>query len=265
MPKNLLDHLKEIEKYKNPETIIVTDIDGTISNIEPLPHHAVIKTSMKGMLNNIQQNFKLLAIITGRSLEDAMGMINIPGILYIGNHGMEYQRNNQIITDKKVLNYIPQINELYHELLDEPYMKHHGIVLENKNTSIAIHYRFTRDPKKARDTILEILKDTKTIKGLQIKEGKKIVEVRPPTGNDKGKIVNKIIKKYEAKQLIYLGDDVTDVDAFKEISKLNDEKNMGCTSVLVQSNETPEFVKNSAEYYVNSVEDVEIFFNWLVS
>ena len=112
MPKNLLNHLKDLEKYKNPETIIVTDIDGTISTIESLPHQAVVTTNMKCILNRIQENFKLLAIITGRSLEDALKMINIPGILYIGNHGMEYQIKNEIITDKKILNYIPQINDL---------------------------------------------------------------------------------------------------------------------------------------------------------
>jgi trehalose 6-phosphate phosphatase len=265
MPKSLIDHLKEFEEYKNPTTIIVTDIDGTISTITPLPHQAVITPDMKGILNEIQRKFKLLAIITGRSLEDALKMINIPDILYIGNHGMEYQRNNEIITDKKILSYIPQINNLHDKLKQESHTKIPGIIIENKNTSISIHYRSTKDPKKARKIIIQTLKNIENIKELQIKEGKKIIEVRPPIGNDKGKIINKIVKNYGGNQLIYLGDDVTDVDAFKEISKLSNEKEIKGTSILVQSNETPEFVKNNAEYYVNSVEDVENFFKWLVN
>ena len=100
---------------------------------------------------------------------------------------------------------------------------------------------------------------------MQIKEGKKIIEVRPPSGNNKGKIINKIVKNYRANQLIYLGDDVTDVDAFKEISKLSSSKKFEGTSILVKSNETPKFVKNNVEYYVNSVEDVENFFQWLIN
>ena len=265
MPKSLIDHLKEIEKYKNPETIIVTDIDGTISTITPLPQQAVITKSMKEILNKIQQKFKLLAIITGRSLENAIEMINISNILYIGNHGMEYQRNNKIITDKKTLKYIPQITNLHKTLEQESSIKIHGIILENKNTSISIHYRSTKDPQKAHKTIIDTLKDNKTMNGLQIKEGKKIIEVRPPTGNNKGKIINKIVKNYGANQMIYLGDDVTDVDAFKEISKLSKSKKFEGTSILVQSDETPEFVKNNAEYYVNSVEDVQNFFQWLLN
>ncbi len=265
MPKNLLDNLKEIEKYKNPETIIVTDIDGTISSIKTLPHQAVIKNNMKGTLNNIQQKFKLLSIITGRSLKDALEMINIEGILYIGNHGMEYQRNNEIVTDKKTLKYIPKINELYKKLKNESNLKQHGIILENKNACITIHYRTAQDTQSARKTILKTLKNIQTTEGLQIKEGRKIIEVRPPIGNDKGKIINKIVKNYEAKKLIYLGDDITDVDAFREISKLSTEKNIEGTSILVRSDETPEFVKKSAEYYVNSVDEVEIFLNWLLN
>ena len=233
MPKNLLDNLKEIEKYKNPETIIVTDIDGTISSIETLPQQAVITNNMKGTLNNIQQKFKLLSIITGRSLKDALEMINIDGILYIGNHGMEYQRNNEIVTDKKTLKYIPKINDLYMKLKNESNLKQSGIILENKNACITIHYRTAQDTQSARKTILKTLKDIQTTEGLQIKEGRKIIEVRPPIGNDKGKIINKIVKNYEAKKLIYLGDDITDVDAFREISKLSTEKNIEGTSILV--------------------------------
>ena len=149
VPKSLLDNLEEIEKYKNPETIVVTDIDGTISTITPLPHQAVITTNMKEILTKIQRKFKLLAIITGRSLEDAIEMINIPDILYIGNHGMEYQRNNEIITDKKILNYIPQINNLYQKLKQESNIKIPGIIIENKNTSISIHYRINQSSTKS--------------------------------------------------------------------------------------------------------------------
>ena len=265
MPKNLLENLNELEKYKNPETVVVTDIDGTISSIESLPHQAVITNNMKGILNNIQNKFKLLAIITGRLLQDALQMINIQGILYIGNHGMEYQRNNEIVTDKKALKYIPKIIDIYDELKNEPNMNQPGIILENKNTCISIHYRSTNNPQSVRKNILKTLKNIKTTEDLQIKEGKKIIELRPPIGNDKGNIINKIVENYNANKLIYLGDDITDVDAFKEISKLNKENKIDGTSILVQSNETHEFVKKNAEYYVNNVEDVEKFFKWILN
>ena len=265
MPKNLLNHLDELEQYKNPETVVVTDIDGTISSIVSKPYQAMITNNMKGILNNIQSKFKLLAIVTGRSLQDALQMVDIQGILYIGSHGMEYEKNNKIVTDKKALKYIPQLTDLYDELKHEPNMKHSGIILENKNTCISIHYRSTNNPQSVRKNILKTLENIRKTEGLQIKEGRKLIEVRPPIGNDKGKIINKIVKNYNANQLIYLGDDITDVDAFKEISRLTKEEKFDGTSILVQSNETPEFVKKNAEYYVNSIDDVEKFFNWILN
>ena len=154
---------------------------------------------------------------------------------------------------------------LYEKLKNESNLKQPGIILENKNACITIHYRTVQDTESARKTILKTLKNIKTTEGLLIKEGRKIIEVRPPIGNDKGKIINKIVRNYRVKKLIYLGDDITDVDAFREISKLSKEKIIEGTSILVRSDETPEFVKKSAEYYVNSVDEVEIFLNWLLN
>jgi trehalose 6-phosphate phosphatase len=265
MIRNIFDNLKEIEKYKNPETIIVTDIDGTISTIQSLPHEAVITRNMEDVLTKIQKKFMLLAIITGRPLSDAFKMIDIPGILYIGNHGMEYQKNNSVVTDKKILKYIPKINKLYEKLKAEPNIKMSGIILENKNACLSIHYRLSENPQIARKNILQTLKNIKIVEELQIKEGKKIIEIRPPVGNDKGVIIKKIVKKYHTKKLIYLGDDITDVDAFKEINNLSNNNNFQGISIVVQSDETPEFVLNNADYYVKSVEDVKKFFNWLLS
>jgi trehalose 6-phosphate phosphatase len=99
---------------------------------------------------------------------------------------------------------------------------------------------------------------------LQINHGKKIVEVRPPVGNNKGKIVEKIVENNNINQLIYLGDDTTDVDAFKEIVKLRKQDNVQAESIVVCSSETSSEIYESAGYAVKNVEGVEKFFNWLV-
>jgi trehalose 6-phosphate phosphatase len=265
MSRNIFDRLKEIEKYKNPETIIVTDIDGTISNIQSLPHEAVITKSMRDVLIEIKKKYMLLAIITGRSLNDALKMIDIPGILYVGNHGMEYQRNNTVVKDEKTLQYIPKIKELYENLKTEPSIMLPGIILENKNACLSIHYRLSENPQVARKNILQTLKNFKVIDELQIKEGKKIIEVRPPGGNDKGVIIKKIVNNHRPKNLIYLGDDITDIDAFKELTRLSNNNDFQGISIAVQSDETPDSVLNTADYNVKSVDDVQKFFNWLLN
>jgi len=60
-----------------------------------------------------------------------------------------------------------------------------------------------------------------------------------------------------------LGDDITDVDAFHKLGELGKKSNIQAASILVLSNEIPDYVKNSSLFYVKSVDEVERFFRWL--
>lgn len=264
MPKRLFNNLKEFESYKNPQTVIITDIDGTISNICTEPHEAFVSKSMQDVLKQVEKKFSHLIIITGRSLEDAFKMIDIPGASYMGNHGMEYMDDGQIKPDPATITYISIFNVLYEKLKNELNIDIPGIYIENKQTSISIHYRTTKNPELTRNIILKTLNNMKETENLKIKEGKMIIELRPPVGKDKGNVIKEIIDKYGTKHLLYLGDDVTDVDAFKQISELVNDDEMEGKSIVVCSDEIPLIVSESADYYVKNVDDVENFFKWLI-
>ncbi|MDD1775651.1 MAG: trehalose-phosphatase, partial [Methanobacterium sp.] len=112
MLKDVLKHLEELDIYKNPETAVITDIDGTISEIVPRPDEAEVDQEMRVILVEIQKRYKLLAFITGRPVESARKMVDIEDALYIGNHGMEYLQGNQIILDPEAANYQSQIRNI---------------------------------------------------------------------------------------------------------------------------------------------------------
>lgn len=63
---------------------------------------------------------------------------------------------------------------------------------------------------------------------------------------------------------VYLGDDTTDADAFRELRKLESERNMNNVPILVLSKEIPAEVKNSARFFVSGVSEVLKFFKWLL-
>lgn len=262
MPEDLFQHLKELESFKTPQTAIITDIDGTISEIVPQPDEAIVGSEMKETLRKIGDKFKLLAFITGRTIEKARRMVNVEGALYVGIHGMEYQKNNHIVYDPKTSRYRSQINELEDKLgkkLDLP-----GIIMENKRTCLTIHYRLNKNHERARETILNAIKSLKLSSELKISEGRKIVEIKPQIGNNKGAIINKIIDEFQINHLIYMGDNTTDVDAFKEIKSLDKCDSFQGISIVVLSTETPQYVMDSADYYVNQVSELVKFFNWLL-
>src|SRR5947209_20250754 len=68
---------------------LVTDIDGVISPIAPTPKEAVVTECCRELLAALTERLPLVAILTGRAVDDARRMIDIPGLVYIGNHGLE--------------------------------------------------------------------------------------------------------------------------------------------------------------------------------
>ena len=62
---------------------------------------------------------------------------------------------------------------------------------------------------------------------------------------------------------MYLGDDITDADAFFKLNELNGINKVKSVNIVVSSRETPDFVKQNADFYVNSVDEIQKFFDWL--
>ncbi len=95
--------------------------------------------------------------------------------------------------------------------------------LEDKGTVISIHYRSSPQPAAARQAILEASKRVLPQDGLIIAEGKMVVEVRPPLAIDKGTVVRDLVREHGLRGIVYLGDDLTDVDAFRAVRELREE------------------------------------------
>ena len=59
MSRYLFDHLEELDEFKNDnKSTILTDIDGTISEITSTPEEAVVTPSMKNELSKLKKKYK---------------------------------------------------------------------------------------------------------------------------------------------------------------------------------------------------------------
>ena len=90
------------------------------------------------------------------------------------------------------------------------------------------------------------------------------MEIKPPINRDKGFIVEKIVEKYDLNRVIYIGDDVTDFDAFIKLKELEKTGKIRMASIIVLSKEIPDYMKSSSLFYVRSVNEVQRFFKWLL-
>ncbi|RJS48128.1 MAG: trehalose-phosphatase [Methanobacterium sp.] len=266
MTQYLFNELYKLLSFKiDLNTAIMTDVDGTISKIVSNPEDAVVSDSMKELLAQLNKKFKIVGVISGRPLSQVTMMVGVEGLFYSGSHGLEYLKDGKIITVKDAEKYRPFMQELVQKLKNEDSLNIEGLELENKGICLSLHYRKCKKDPELGERIFETVNQVLNEDKLRIDSGRKIVELKPPLIQDKGTILEKIVKEYSIKKLIYLGDDITDFDAFSKLKELEHKRKIESATILVSSREIPDFIKNCAQFYVNNVWEVQKFFKWLIS
>lgn len=198
------------------------DYDGTLAPIAERPELATLPSGTRMNLEELARRSRFtVGIMSGRSLSDLKNIVNIDGIIYSGNHGLEIEAP-EVRLDYPLAGEIETALQNIHELLLGSVGKIAGVLVDNKRLSLSVHYRRVPQDRipDVRRAFGQALKGFELPESLQVMRGKKIYEVRP-AGWDKGSAVGLLIDKFGgfAKNLlpIYLGDDWTDEDAFRAL------------------------------------------------
>lgn len=193
------------------------DYDGTLSPIVAHPVDAVLMASTRKYLRLLSENHPLV-IISGRGLSDVKERTDLEGILYAGSHGFEIEGWAGLrftIEDGERLEQM--IREITMEM-EETLVEFFGVEIESKKYAVAVHYRNV--PEEDHATLKEkVCKVVDGFPALRIGLGKKVFEIRSRQKWDKGKAMLWIAEKMNLTEkdhfLIYVGDDLTDEDAFR--------------------------------------------------
>jgi trehalose 6-phosphate phosphatase len=136
-----------------------------------------------------------------------------------------------------------------------------GITVEDKGLSISIHYRRRQQPERARAEILCAIRRFPVTHQLKLTEGRFVVELRPPIAIDKGTAVVSLVQEYALRSVVYLGDDLTDVDAFQSLRQIGGQcKGL---SFAVNGPETALEVAQNADFTLPDVAAVKQLFIWM--
>lgn len=93
--------------------------------------------------------------------------------------------------------------------------------MEEKGITASIHYRNVSS--KIGERCVNFARSEGERLGLRVTVGRGVVEARPPVGVDKGTAVRQLIEEYKPQRAMFLGDDITDLDAFRMLEALRDE------------------------------------------
>ncbi|MGA2092379.1 MAG: trehalose-phosphatase [Sedimentisphaerales bacterium] len=237
----------------NRPIFLFLDYDGTVTPIRKKPALGHISKRSKKLIVELSKSPHCrLAIISGRSLKDVRKMAGVSGIIYGGNHGLEMQCPRirfQSPVSKKHKAILRQL----HRRLVEKLSPIKGVLIEDKGLSLSVHYRLVaaKDRPLVKTVFSQITSAYVERNQILVKPGKMVLEVFPPVEWNKGKAVQWLLKNAAVKNTkivpIYIGDDVTDEDAFKFL------KNRGLSIYVGKPG------KSRARYYVKDINEVHDF------
>jgi alpha,alpha-trehalase len=194
---------------------VCLDYDGTLSDIVPDPDTATLVDGAADTLRRLAQRCPV-AILSGRDLADIRKRVEVPGIWYAGSHGFEsvapdgsYRQNDAATAA------VPVLEEAAAELAGA--LSHiDGSRVEHKRFAVAVHYRDV-----AAGHVGDVVASTHRVgrrRGLRVTNGRKVVELRPDVDWNKGTTLAWIRDQIPGTVLpIYIGDDLTDEDAFDAV------------------------------------------------
>jgi len=188
-------------------------------------------------------------------------MVGISGMVYIGNHGLERWTKNHTELPQRVCDYLRVMKSVIKELT--PLHSIAGVSIENKGVTVTIHYRLALEPQAAERKILNSITVLAQANGLRIIHGKMAVNLLPPVEINKGTATLDLIREYRLQGGLYLGDGLTDIDAFGAIHTAAHDLNFQGFAIGVSGQEMPEKLAAEADFTLNGVSDVARLLKWL--
>jgi trehalose 6-phosphate phosphatase len=206
---------RSVEKLARVASLLVAcDYDGTLAPIVANPADArPIRETLVALSGLAALPSTSVAVISGRGLRELSRMLGDPhGLHLVGSHGSEFDPDfaatlppeTQALRDR-VRSHLSQLGTIGA-----------GFLIEEKPASVAFHYRNADGPAAER-AVQAIVEGPGRWDGVHLKHGKKVVELAVVPTN-KGTALQRIRQRVSAAATLFIGDDVTDEDAFATLT-----------------------------------------------
>ncbi len=221
--------------------VVCLDFDGTVAPIVEDPTQAYIHPDAPDVLATLATTFRAVAVVTGRPAEQAvsLGRFDEVGdrvtaqdgeLMVLGQYGNERwsARTGEVVSPPPPSG-LAAFREELPDLLRQAGLE--DAYLEEKGLAVAVHTRRMADPWGALERLGAALEGAAAEHGLALEPGRMVVEVRAP-GMNKGNAVRTLHEELQADAMMFVGDDLGDVQAFEAIADL---RRGGMTGLLVCS------------------------------
>lgn len=196
-----------------PRLLVASDYDGVLAPIVTDPSQAVpLPGSIAALTALAALPQTAVALVSGRALADLAALSGAPPELtLVGSHGAEFGDGFATPLGEAQLALHRRLHTALEELVDgQP-----GVWLETKPASVVVHTR-TAPRDVAAKVTGAVNAGPATWPGVHPTLGKEVVELAV-SGADKGTAIDALREQVAADSVVYLGDDVTDENAFARL------------------------------------------------
>jgi trehalose 6-phosphate phosphatase len=236
---------------------VFLDYDGTLTPIVDRPEDALISASMRAAVRALAARCSV-CVVSGRDRRVVQQLMGIEDLVVAGSHGFDIWRPETGTVEREEGAGFEDLVERVTARLREEVGSIDGALIEPKRSSVALHYRLVGEAGRTRIAAVvdALLADHPG--ELKVTPGKMVYEIQPAVDWDKGKAVLYLLELLglDGDDVIplYLGDDITDEDAFEALGSRG-------VGILVGETGDPELGARStaAAFRLRSPEEVEHF------
>jgi trehalose 6-phosphate phosphatase len=204
--KDLLSprHRHVLERLAEARTLLAFDYDGVLAPVVRDPGGAGMRGSTRRLLARLARRWPV-AVISGRAFVDTRRLSEGVVPFVVGNHGYE------LLSARRVPRAVVERVAGWRADIERDLGEVRGWFIEDKRSTLAVHYGLERRWRAAEEAVRRA---AGRLDGARLVRGKKVLNVIPAAFPDKGDAVLALLARLRLDVAVYLGDDVTDEDAF---------------------------------------------------
>jgi trehalose 6-phosphate phosphatase len=200
----LARHRPVLERLARQRSLLAFDYDGVLAPLVTDLGGAPMRRRTRRLLELLVREWPC-AVVSGRSWRRTRALTEGVVPIVVGNHGFELGR------PRPVPRATLQRTRRWRAALERGLADVPGVAFEDKRSTLAVHFGLARRWRAA-GRIVD--REAGLLRGARLVGGKKVLNVIPAGFPDKGDAVRALLRRERLETALFVGDDVTDEDAF---------------------------------------------------
>jgi len=259
-------HAAEVaERLQGRRPAVFLDYDGVLTPIVPRPEDAVMSADMREILRGLAARCPV-CIVSGRDRAVVAELSGVDDLVIAGSHGFDIHDPQRGVIEHEASRGWEDLVAEVTERVRTAASAIEGTQVEPKHASVALHDRHVAPDERPRVAALveEVLAEHPG--ELRVTPGKFVHEIQPQIDWNKGKAVTHLVEVLDLDRPdvvpIYLGDDITDEDAFRALASRGDRREPGLGILVIDPADAPGR-ETSATAVLATVDEVGRFLDGL--